>query len=102
MVRQAHHERLGKARHRHARYTPPRGGMSMAHATETAAGGYIGQSVLRKEDPRLLRGRGLFVGDVHLPGMVHAAFLRSPYAHARILKVDVSRARAMPGVLAAI
>ena len=42
----------------------------MAHATEMT--GYIGQSVLRREDPRLLRGRGLFVGDVRLPGMVHA------------------------------
>src|SRR5438067_8634363 len=74
--------------------------MSMAHATET--GGYIGQSVLRREDPRLVRGRGLFVGDVRLPGMAHVAFLRSPFAHAQIVKVDLSRARAMPGVLAAI
>src|SRR5207245_2069625 len=50
----------------------------------------------------LLRGRGLFVGDVRLPGMAHAAFLRSPYAHARVVRVDTSRARAHPGVLAAI
>ncbi|HZT08620.1 MAG TPA: xanthine dehydrogenase family protein molybdopterin-binding subunit, partial [Chloroflexota bacterium] len=69
---------------------------------ETSGAGYIGQSVRRREDPRLLRGEGLFVADVRLPGMVHAAFLRSPFAHARVVRVDTSRARAMPGVLAAI
>ena len=64
--------------------------------------GYIGQSVRRREDPRLLRGDGLFVADVRLPGTVHAAILRSNRAHARILSVDLSRARAQPGVLAAL
>ena len=65
-------------------------------------GSYIGQSVRRREDPRLVRGSGLFVADVRLPGLTHAAFLRSPYAHARIVRVDVRGALAQSGVLAAI
>ena len=60
---------------------------------------YFGASVRRREDPRLLRGDGRFVDDVVLPGMLHAAFLRSPHAHARLTRVSVERARAMPGVL---
>jgi carbon-monoxide dehydrogenase large subunit len=64
--------------------------------------GYVGQSVLRREDPRLLRGEGLFVADVRMPGMAHVAFLRSPYAHARVVQIDVSDALERPGVLAAV
>jgi carbon-monoxide dehydrogenase large subunit len=60
----------------------------------------IGKSVPRSEDARLLTGRALFVDDVQLPGMLHVAFLRSPYAHARIRGIDVSAAREMPGVAA--
>jgi CO/xanthine dehydrogenase Mo-binding subunit len=60
----------------------------------------FGQSVKRNEDPRLLTGRALFVDDVEPPGTLHVAFLRSPYAHARLRSVDVSRAREMPGVVA--
>jgi carbon-monoxide dehydrogenase large subunit len=59
----------------------------------------VGQSVPRKEDRPLLRGEAQFVGDVSLPGLTYAAFLRSPYAHARITRVDVEKARALPGVL---
>jgi carbon-monoxide dehydrogenase large subunit len=66
-----------------------------------SGGGYVGQSVLRREDPRLLRGAGLFVADVRIPGMAHVAFLRSPYAHARIARIDVSDALERPGVIAA-
>ncbi|GAB6876541.1 molybdopterin cofactor-binding domain-containing protein [Thermaerobacter litoralis] len=58
----------------------------------------FGQSIPRNEDPRLLTGRGLYVDDVHLPGMLHAAVLRSPHAHARIRRIDTARARALPGV----
>jgi carbon-monoxide dehydrogenase large subunit len=54
--------------------------------------------VARVEDPRLLMGRGTFVGDVVLPGMLHACFVRSPYARARVTGIDVSAARALPGV----
>jgi carbon-monoxide dehydrogenase large subunit len=61
----------------------------------------LGQPITRNEDPRLLTGQALFVDDVDLPGMLHAAFLRSPYAHARLLSVDVSAARTRPGVAAA-
>ena len=62
---------------------------------------YFGAPVTRNEDPRLLAGQALFVDDVELPGLLHAAFYRSPYAHARIKRVDVSRALARPGVFAA-
>ena len=57
--------------------------------------------MLRKEDPRFIRGRGNYVDDVQLPGMLHLAILRSPYAHARIVSVDLSAARESPGVFAA-
>jgi carbon-monoxide dehydrogenase large subunit len=64
--------------------------------------GGIGQSVPRKEDARFIRGRGNYVDDVKLPGMVYLDIVRSPYAHARILKIDKSKALAIPGVLAVI
>jgi aerobic carbon-monoxide dehydrogenase large subunit len=58
--------------------------------------------MLRKEDPRLLRGRGRFTDDVQLPGMLHLAILRSPFAHARVVSVDTSAAEASPGVKAVV
>src|SRR5882757_10056116 len=61
----------------------------------------FGEPVKRNEDRRLLTGQALFVDDIELPGMLHAAFLRSQVAHARILKIDVSRAMQRPGVVAA-
>lgn len=61
---------------------------------------YVGQRMTRTEDPRLLTGEALFVDDVEIPGMLHAAFLRSDYAHARIVSIDVSTARSRPGVVA--
>lgn len=64
------------------------------------AGRFTGQSIERVEDERLLRGRGAFVANLRCDGMAHAAFVRSPHAHARIRKIDVSRARSLPGVLA--
>jgi aerobic carbon-monoxide dehydrogenase large subunit len=63
---------------------------------------YIGRSLLRREDRRLLTGRGEFVADIVLPRMAHAVFVRSPVAHALIRAVDLSRALAAPGVLAAM
>jgi carbon-monoxide dehydrogenase large subunit len=59
---------------------------------------YIGRSVSRPNAKRLLAGRGRYVTDLALPRMLHAAFLRSPYAHARIVSIDTAEARAMPGV----
>nr|MBA3793439.1 xanthine dehydrogenase family protein molybdopterin-binding subunit [Rubrobacter sp.] len=67
--------------------------------TETARR-YMGSSVLRKEDPALLTGHAGFTDDIHLPGMLHFALLRSPHAHAKLLSVDVSAARERPGVVA--
>src|SRR5881409_2878745 len=58
----------------------------------------IGARIARNEDPRLLRGLGCFAGDIHPPGVLQAAGLRSPHAHARIATIDVTRARALPGV----
>jgi aerobic carbon-monoxide dehydrogenase large subunit len=59
---------------------------------------YFGAAVKRREDPRFLRGEGRFVDDVKLAGMLHAAFVRSPHAHARIAAVRTEAAAAMPGV----
>ncbi len=61
---------------------------------------YIGRSVPRADAARLLEGRGAYVDDLQLPRMLHAAFLRSPYAHARIDGFDLDAARAAPGVVA--
>ena len=63
---------------------------------------FRGRPLRRFEDERLLRGEGAFVDDMQLPGMLHAAVLRSPHAHARIRSVDTSRARAMSGVAAVL
>src|SRR5438876_10270225 len=60
---------------------------------------YFGAAVKRREDPRFLRGEGRFVDDVKLIGMLHAAFLRSPHAHARIRGLRADTAAAMPGVV---
>ena len=62
----------------------------------------LGSSVPRKEDFRLLTGRGRYVSDVELPGMLHAAFVRSPFAHAQIQTVDATAALALPGVKAVV
>jgi aerobic carbon-monoxide dehydrogenase large subunit len=61
---------------------------------------YFGERIKRNEDPRLLMGQGLYVDDVDLPHMLHAAFVRSPYAHARINNIDVSQALQREGVVA--
>src|SRR5258706_13949942 len=63
---------------------------------------WFGASVKRKEDPALLRGEGRYVDDIHLPGMLHAAFVRSPYAHAKVGRIDKSAALALAGVHAVI
>ena len=65
------------------------------------APGYVGTSVRRKEDASLLRGKGTFVDNLTLPGMVYMAVVRSPYPHARINGVSLDAARASEGVVAA-
>jgi aerobic carbon-monoxide dehydrogenase large subunit len=64
--------------------------------------GFFGRSVLRLEDHKLLRGAGRFVDDIALPGMLHAAFVRSPVAHGRITRIDAAAARATDGVRAVL
>jgi carbon-monoxide dehydrogenase large subunit len=63
---------------------------------------FVGRSLPRREDHRLLTGRGQFIADLDLPHMLHAVFVRSPLAHARIRAVDLSRAAAAPGVACAL
>jgi len=58
--------------------------------------------LLRKEDPRFIRGKGNYIDDINLPGMLYGAILRSPYAHARIKSIDVSAATSLPKVVAVI
>src|SRR5689334_20195023 len=70
--------------------------------TAIAAERYTGASIKRSEDPRILTGAGRYVDDIKLPGMLHAAFARSPMAHARVLSVDASAALALPGVVAVL
>jgi aerobic carbon-monoxide dehydrogenase large subunit len=64
------------------------------------ANGLIGQSVKRVEDKRFITGKGNFTDDIQLPGMVYASFVRSAYAHARIINIDVEGAKSIKGVLA--
>ncbi|MCH8832194.1 MAG: xanthine dehydrogenase family protein molybdopterin-binding subunit [Chloroflexi bacterium] len=63
---------------------------------------YLGQSLKRAEDPRLITGQGSFVDDINLPGMLHVAVLRSIHAHALIKSVDTAAARSAPGVVAVL
>ena len=61
----------------------------------------FGSGIRRREDPRLITGQATYTDDIKLPGMLYAAILRSPHAHANISSIDVPAARSMPGVLAA-
>ena len=63
---------------------------------------WIGKDIKRREDPALLMGTAIYTNDVNLPGMLHAAVLRSPYAHARIVSIDTSAAKQLPGVYAVL
>ncbi|MCL6646356.1 MAG: hypothetical protein K6U88_15600 [Dehalococcoidia bacterium] len=75
--------------------------MKIANDTELAraSGGYIGAPLARANAARLLAGRGRYVDDIHLPRTVHAAFVRSPHAHARIVSIETAAAAAAPGVV---
>jgi carbon-monoxide dehydrogenase large subunit len=63
---------------------------------------YIGQSTPRANAKRLLQGRGVYTDDLRLPRLAHVVFFRSPHAHARIVQLDFTKARAMPGVIAVV
>jgi carbon-monoxide dehydrogenase large subunit len=73
----------------------------MAPKTSPEVGG-MGHSIKRKEDPRLIRGKGNFIDDIKLPGMLFMDIVRSPYAHAKIVKIDSAAALKVPGVLGVI
>src|SRR5947207_5727151 len=60
---------------------------------------WVGQPIRRKEENRLVSGKGIFVDDEKMPGMLHIRFVRSSYAHAKITRVDVSKAEKFPGVV---
>ncbi len=62
----------------------------------------LGDSRLRKEDARFIQGKGNYVDDIKLPGMLYMCIVRSPYAHAKILNIDTKAALALPGVVAVI
>ncbi|HKE19562.1 MAG TPA: molybdopterin cofactor-binding domain-containing protein, partial [Kofleriaceae bacterium] len=65
-------------------------------------GGYVGRSVVRPQTARLVAGRGVYTDDVVIPHTLHAAFVRSPHAHARIAAIDTAEAAALPGVVAVV
>jgi carbon-monoxide dehydrogenase large subunit len=69
------------------------------HVEEETTTRLVGQPIKRVEDPRLVTGAERYVADLKLHGAAHVAILRSPHAHARILRIDTSRAAACPGVL---
>ena len=71
-------------------------------AVETPLKGNIGDSIKRKEDDRFIRGRGNYLDDIALPGMLHMAIHRSPFAHARIRSINTEAAQAVPGVVAVV
>jgi len=70
--------------------------------TATAPTTHIGSRAPRKEDPKLITGRGTFTDDVTLPGMVYVSLVRSPHAHARIRRIDAAAARKVTGVVAVL
>src|SRR5271154_2567758 len=70
--------------------------------SSAGAARFVGQSVARIEDARILTGRGRYMDDIVLAGMLEGAFVRSDLGHARIASIDASRARSMPGVVAVI
>ncbi|HEY7555163.1 MAG TPA: xanthine dehydrogenase family protein molybdopterin-binding subunit, partial [Candidatus Binatia bacterium] len=67
-------------------------------ASEHSPNGLIGASIKRVEDENLITGVGRYVDDINLPGMLYLTFLRSPYPHAKIISIDPSKAKTMPGV----
>src|SRR6478736_168972 len=86
-------------RHRGSRVSLKRSpGMTLREVEGAVSGKSIGARVLRTEDARLLTGQGEFVDDIRLPGMLHAAFVRASFAHARVRGVDASAALRLAGV----
>jgi carbon-monoxide dehydrogenase large subunit len=82
-------------------YRPVQSGTEIRVTTPPEVSG-MGHRMKRKEDPRFIQGKGRYLDDIKLPGMLHMDIVRSPYAHAKILNIDASAALAIPGVLAVI
>ncbi len=80
----------------------PQGAKIAADTASEGARRWLGKSINRVEDPRFLRGEGRYVDDIKLPGLAHAAIVRSPHAHARIVSIDTSKAEALLGVVAVV
>src|SRR5687768_2906673 len=108
-ARHARPERTGSARRAFRQSLPLHGvsghrgfgtrrGEAPAHGDPAMSGRVFGQSVRRREDAGLLLGKGRFIDDVRLPGMLEAAFVRSPHAHASLERIDKTAALAVPGV----
>ena len=74
--------------------------MSATAETATSGNGHVGRSLRRKEDPRLIQGQASYVDDINLTGQLWAAWVRSPEAHAKIVSIDTSAAKARDGVVA--
>jgi carbon-monoxide dehydrogenase large subunit len=74
------------------------GGAEVFEQTKPSGNGFVGQSLKRKEDPRLITGRGVYVDDITLPATLYAAIVRSPEAHARIASIDTSAAKEREGI----
>ena len=70
--------------------------------TDHTPTGLIGASIRRVEDPVLVAGKGCYVDDIKLPGMLHLAFLRTTYPHAKIISINTNAAKAMAGVVAVV
>ena len=73
-------------------------GVEAAEKTEPGGNGYVGRPLRRKEDARLITGSATYTDDMVLPGMLYAAIVRSPEAHAKIVSIDTEAAKARPGV----
>src|SRR5439155_8825435 len=98
-------DRIRRSRHRRPRARPGvdwRKASKLEEYEREAEMPYVGTPVRRREDQRLITGHGAYVDDVAAPGALHAAFVRSPYAHARILSIDSSAALKLAGVAAVV
>ncbi|MGA8655400.1 MAG: hypothetical protein WB586_04570 [Chthoniobacterales bacterium] len=71
----------------------------MAETKQKSPKRYVGRSMKRVEDPRLIKGIATYVDDVKLPNLLHAEFVRSPHAHAKIREIKTDAAKKLPGVL---
>src|ERR1051325_6489151 len=88
---------VAKSKKKRAAPGAPHG--SSANGAQAAPAKWVGQPIRRKEENRLVSGKGIFVDDEKMPGMMHIKFVRSSYAHAKITRVDVSKAEKFPGVV---